>query len=477
MFLHSFTRATVRSGLPTQLPKAPSTLIPSSTFIKTLLDIKCRSLATIVADARTPNRPDVPPPKSIAEPPTLPAVLHLATGYSFTGVSFGAPISDRKVSGEVVFTTSLVGYTESMTDPSYCGQILVFAQPLIGNYGVPSDAERDPFGLSKYFESNRIQVRAIIVNDYAAKHSHWAAIESLGQWCARYGVPAISGVDTRAIVSLLRSRGSTLGEVAVAPSASAPLPALSDSIENPNLKNLCAVASTKEAYTINPQGDVHIALIDCGVKQNIIKCLAKRGAKVTVVPWDHDVTKDNVKYDGVLLSNGPGDPSHMSKTVANVKAIMYKDIGHIPTPIFGICMGNQILGMAAGYKTYKMPFGNRGHNQPCIDLTTKKCVITSQNHGYAIDDSVDVPGWMPYFRNANDGSNEGVRHQLLPYSSVQFHPEACGGPLDTDYLFDNFLNEVRAFKRERKRVEPVAQEKPKTRYIPGLPGVRNIVEF
>ncbi|KAJ3083885.1 small subunit of carbamoyl phosphate synthase [Rhizoclosmatium globosum] len=458
--------------------RASTTLTTTATATTATAFATIRTLATLTStDQKKPPQPTVPGPA--AEPPTLPAALHLSTGYTFKGVSFGAPLKNKKISGEVVFTTSLVGYTESMTDPSYSGQILVFTQPLIGNYGVPSDSARDAFGLSKYFESNRVQVRGIVVNDYAAKHSHWAAVESLGQWCARYGVPAISGVDTRAIVSLLRQRGSTLGEIAVAASPSSPIPEPTPALEidNPNARNLCALASTKESYVVNPSGDVHIALIDCGVKQNIIKCLANRGAKVTVLPWDHDVTKDSTKYDGVILSNGPGDPSHMGKTVANVKAIMYKDQGRIPTPIFGICMGNQVLGLAAGYKTYKMPFGNRGHNQPCIDLTTGKCVITSQNHGYAIDDSVDVPGWMPYFRNANDGSNEGVRHQLLPYSSVQFHPEACGGPEDTDYLFDNFLNEARAFKRERKRVEPPVVEKPKVRYVPGVAGVRSSVEF
>ncbi|KAJ3071485.1 Multifunctional pyrimidine synthesis protein CAD [Podochytrium sp. JEL0797] len=434
-----------------------------------------RTLASIAPDSNKLSL-SVAPPGSLPEPPSLPAALHLATGYSFEGVSFGAPISG-KISGEVVFTTSLVGYTESMTDPSYTGQILVFTQPLIGNYGVPSDAARDAFGLSRFFESNRIQVRAIVVNDYAAKHSHWAAVESLGQWCARYGVPAISGVDTRAIVTLLRARGSTLGEVAVA-EVNAPIPPPAAEVPNPNKANLCAQVSTSDVYTINPTGDVHIALVDCGVKQNIIKCLVARGAKVSVVPWDHDLANDSTGFDGIFLSNGPGDPSYMGKTVANIKAVMYRDATRIPTPIFGICMGHQILGMAAGYKTYKMPFGNRGHNQPCNDLTTGQCVITSQNHGYAIDDSVSVPGWMTYFRNANDGSNEGVRHKSLPYSSVQFHPEACGGPLDTEYLFDNFLNEVRAFKRERKRTEPVAEVvQLKTRYIPGVAGVRSTVEF
>ncbi|KAJ3202552.1 Multifunctional pyrimidine synthesis protein CAD [Entophlyctis luteolus] len=473
-------RCTVRA---LRLPAAAAAVAPSLTLSRAPAR---RSLATHVpvsatilphvAAANAPSTSPYPPPASLPEPPTLPAALHLATGYSFKGVSFGAPITDRKISGEVVFTTSLVGYTESMTDPSYCGQILVFAQPLIGNYGVPDDLARDPYGLSRFFESYKIQARGIVVNDYAAKYSHWRAIESLGQWCARYGVPAISGVDTRAIVSLLRTRGSTLGEIALAPSAEADIPGPSKAFENPNEKNLCAIASTKQPYVVNPSGDINIVLIDCGVKQNIIKCLVTRGARVTVVPWDFDITKDTQeKFDGVLLSNGPGDPRHMVKTVENVKAIIAHDVGKTPTPIFGICMGNQVLAMAAGFKAYKMPFGNRGHNQPCIDLTSGRCVITSQNHGYAIDDSAEVPGWIPYFRNANDGSNAGVLHGVLQYYSVQFHPEACGGPLDTDYLFSNFVNDARAYKRERKRVEQsVVPESPKmgTYYIPGVPGVR-----
>ncbi|KAJ3328437.1 Multifunctional pyrimidine synthesis protein CAD [Blyttiomyces sp. JEL0837] len=413
-----------------------------------------RALASISNDVFIkPNQTGAPPaPPSAPEPPSLPATLRLATGHVFKGTSFGAPIQDAKFSGEVVFTTSLVGYPESMTDPSYRGQILVFTQPLIGNYGVPSEHAKDKFGLLEHFEAdNGIQVRGIVVNDYAAKYSHWAAVESLGQWCARYGVPAITGVDTRAIVSLLRERGSTLGEIAVGDNVpTGPLAA-----EDPNARNLCAEVSVKEKRVYNPAGDVSIALIDCGVKQNIIRCLAKRGAKVTVVPWDHDLTKDAEKYDGVFLSNGPGDPRVLTKTAGNLRAFM-NNMDPVPVPIFGICMGNLVMGMAAGYNVYKLPYGNRGHNQPAIDLTSNRCVITSQNHGYALDDSARgmatvEGGWLTYFRNANDGSNEGIRHAALPYSSVQFHPEAMGGPEDTDYLFDNFVHEVRAFKRERKR--------------------------
>ncbi|KAI9343731.1 small subunit of carbamoyl-phosphate synthase [Zopfochytrium polystomum] len=413
-----------------------------------------RSLATIAKD----------PIPSSSKPPILPAKLQLATGHEFKGISFGAPIT-KPVAGEVVFTTSLVGYPESMTDPSYRGQILVFTQPLVGNYGVPSETARDSFGLLRHFEAEGIQVKGIVVNDYAAKYSHWEAVESLGKWCERYGVPAISGVDSRAVVSLLRDRGSTLGEIVVGdvdPSTVIP--------EDPNARNLCSEVSTKQKQVFNPAGDVHVALVDCGVKQNIIRCLASQGAKVTVVPWDHDLANDATDYDGVFISNGPGDPRHLGKTVESIKAFIDVDRTRaVPTPIFGICMGNLVLGMAAGLSVYKLPFGNRGHNQPAVDLTTGRCIITSQNHGYALDDSA-LPdaaansveassagqsgsdgSWTVYFRNANDRSNEGIRHSVLPYSSVQFHPEAMGGPEDSAYLFSKFVSDVRAFKRERKR--------------------------
>lgn len=403
-----------------------------------------RSLATLShADPGILQRPAT---KKQPEPPMLPSLLRLQTGETFKATSFGAPITSAPVSGEIVFTTALVGYPESMTDPSYRGQILVFTQPLVGNYGVPAPT-RDQFGLLKHFEADGIQVEGIIVNDYATKYSHWNAIESLGQWCARYGVPALSGVDTRAVVTMLRERGSTLAEIRVGEKM---VNGEHVPFHDPNTRNLVAEASTKQKTVYNKGGDVKIALIDCGVKHNIIRSLAKRGAEVVVVPWDHDIARDPVKYDGIFLSNGPGNPEMASKTVANLRAFMaQQQPAKVPTPIFGICMGNQLLGLAAGFHSYKLKYGNRGHNQPALNLVTNKCVITSQNHGYALDDTVHIPGWTPFFRNANDGSNEGIRHVAMPWSSVQFHPEAMGGPLDTDYLFTDFLQEVREYKAKR----------------------------
>lgn len=341
-------------------------------------------------------------------------------------------------SGEVVFTTSLVGYPESMTDPSYHGQILVFTQPLIGNYGVPSDA-KDRFGLHKHFESSGIQVSGIVVNDYAARYSHWNAIESLGQWCARFGVPALSGVDTRAVVTLLREKGSTVGHISVGEDAMSRAPSPHIDISSNWVSNV----SRKTADVYNPNGRLKIALIDCGAKENIIRCLIERDCQVTVFPHDYDVSSILESFDGIFLSNGPGDPLAVSTTVKNVGKILDKSSGmKNPIPVFGICMGHQVMGLAAGFKSYKLPFGNRGHNQPVLDLANGGCVITSQNHGYALDDSNVPLGWEPSFRNANDGSNEGIRHKTLPFSSVQFHPEAFGGPLDTTYLFDDFVASV-----------------------------------
>ncbi|KAI9316347.1 small subunit of carbamoyl-phosphate synthase [Dichotomocladium elegans] len=361
------------------------------------------------------------------------ATLTLKSGQTFTGVSFGA---EKNVSGEAVFTTSLVGYPESMTDPSYTGQILVFTQPLIGNYGVPGQV-KDEFGLLKYFESDKIQVAGIVVNDYATRYSHWTAVESLGSWCKREGIPAISGIDTRAIVHILREQGSTLAHIGHTNNKK------DVTFVDPNAKNLVAQVSTKVPLEYNPHGKFKIAVIDCGVKQNILRCLAKNGAQITVLPYDYDITQaDADTFDGLFISNGPGSPSMCTSTVANLQ----KAMATFKKPIFGICMGNLLLGMAAGLKVYKLPFGNRGHNQPALHVPTAQCYITSQNHGYALDDRAMPKGWKKLFVNANDGSNEGIYHETLPIFSVQFHPEAKGGPQDTEYLFKEFLDLVRDTK-------------------------------
>jgi len=377
---------------------------------------------------------------SIPEPPQHPAAFHLKTGQVFQGTSFGAP--DATVAGEVVFTTSLVGYPESMTDPSYRGQILVFTQPLIGNYGVPGRTV-DKFGLLEHFESDRIHVAGIVVSDYAQRYSHWRAVQSLGAWCASEGVPALTGVDTRALVHILRGQGSTLGEIVMG----------SNKVQfaDPNVRNLASEVSVQSRKVFNKGGKFKIVLIDVGTKYNIIRCLAERGAEVHLVPWNHDIVEEGLsKYDGVFISNGPGDPKTLDVTTRNLAKVVEESSSMaVPVPIFGICMGNLLLGRAIGLDTYKLPFGNRGHNQPAVNQVTGSCVITSQNHGYALSDDNLPNGWHKYFVNANDGSNEGIRHASLPFTSCQFHPEAKAGPEDTAYLFDDFLGQVEGAKLAR----------------------------
>ncbi|ORX91736.1 small subunit of carbamoyl-phosphate synthase [Basidiobolus meristosporus CBS 931.73] len=401
------------------LTKSTNALLGSSKLARNLYSV--RKLATIT-DSPVHSTSFVPP---VVNSTSSLAALKLKSGHIFKGTSFGA---SQSTFGETVFTTSLVGYPESMTDPSYRGQILVFTQPLIGNYGVPGQT-KDEYGLLKYFESEGIHCRGIVVSDYATKYSHWNAVESLGEWCARSNIPAISGVDTRAIVHVLRDQGSTLGQLAVgAHDIEAPV----TEFEDPNQTNLVSQVSTKTPIEYNPKGDVKIAVVDCGIKQNIIRCLVSRGAHVTLLPWDYDYNKEASKYDGLFISNGPGSPTALGAT-----------------PIFGICMGNLVLGLAAGLDSYKLRFGNRGHNQPAVNVVNGQCVITSQNHGYALQDNNLPSGWAKYFINANDGSNEGIRHMSKPIRSVQFHPEAKGGPQDTEYLFNEFLEEVRADKAKR----------------------------
>ena len=355
----------------------------------------------------------------------------------FHGISFGA---NRNISGEAVFSTAIVGYPESMTDPSYKGQILVFTQPLLGNYGVPSINERDEYNLLRYFESPNIQCAGIIVADYATKYSHWTAVESLSSWCSRSGIPAVSGVDTRAIVTFLRERGSSLARIVVGEEYDADE---DEAFLDPGEINLVKQVCTKHPFHVEtPNSDLKVALIDCGVKENIIRSLVRRGASVTVYPYDYPIQKVAHQYDGIFLSNGPGDPTHCATTVANLRTLF--DIYH--KPIFGICLGHQILSLAAGAKTIKLKYGNRAQNIPALDLLTGRCHITSQNHGYAVDAASLRPGWTETWRNVNDGSNEGVSHDTRPIGSVQFHPEAKGGPQDTDWIFDRYVESLREMK-------------------------------
>lgn len=326
------------------------------------------------------------------------ATLTIRNGPIFHGTSFGAR---SNISGEAVFTTSLVGYPESMTDPSYRGQILVFTQPLIGNYGVPSNV-RDEYGLLKYFESPHIQPVGVVVADVAEKYSHWTAVESLGEWCAREGVPAITGVDTRAIVTYLREQGSSLARLAIGEEYDQDE---DEAYIDPEQINLVRRVSTKAPFHVSaPNPVAHVAVIDCGVKENILRSLVSRGASITVFPHDYPVHKVAHHFDGVFLSNGPGDPTHCQATVYNMRKVMETS----QIPIFGICLGHQLIALAAGAKTIKLKYGNRAHNIPALDLTTGRCHITSQNHGYAVDVSTLPSEWKPFFTNLNDNSNEGT---------------------------------------------------------------------
>ncbi|KAF8739263.1 hypothetical protein AX14_010240 [Amanita brunnescens Koide BX004] len=382
-------------------------------------------------------------------PTGVPAALHLKTGESFYGKSFGAP---KSIFGETVFSTSITSYTESMTDPSYRGQILVFTTPMIGNYGVPlNKAPYNGQDVGVVLESERIQCAAVVVGDVAEKFSHYTAVESLASWCYRHGVPAITGVDTRAITTLLRDQGTTLGHLAVGSDASKVAPA-DHEYWDPTIENLVDQVSTKVPYVLNPSGSTKIAVLDFGAKSNILRSLVRRDAAVTVLPWNYDFNKIRDQFDGLFLSNGPGDPKHCLKAALNLR----KTLEEWNKPIFGICMGHQIIGMAAGLDAYRMTFGNRGHNQPVLALASAGSIkagrvyVTSQNHQYALKLQDPFPqGWEPFFINCNDSSVEGIKStddSGKKVWGVQFHPESAGGPLDTIEMFTDFVSECRAVK-------------------------------
>ena len=347
------------------------------------------------------------------------AWLVLEDGTKFEGRSFGYT---KPAAGEVVFNTAMTGYPESLTDPSYRGQILVTTYPILGNYGVPPRREKDD--VSEYYESDEIHVKAIVCQDYSFDHSHWQADRSLGDWLREEGVPGIFGVDTRALTKHLRERGSMLGKILIEGE---------DDIDfyDPNKVNLVAEVSCKDVEH-HGSGEKTVVLVDCGVKHNIIRCLTRRGVKVVRVPWDYDF--NDIDYDGLFISNGPGNPEMADKTVENLRKAMLKD-----KPICGICMGNQLLSKAAGANIYKLKYGHRGHNQPVRQVGTNHCFITSQNHGFAVDNATLPADWEPLFVNMNDATNEGIRHKTRPWFSAQFHPEASSGPKDTEFLFDDFI--------------------------------------
>lgn len=347
--------------------------------------------------------------------------LILEDGSVFEGESFGAY---KETEGEVVFATGMVGYPESLTDPSYNGQILTFTYPLIGNYGVPEHTPKE--NLEVFLESSKIWPRAIIVAEYSEAYNHWEAKKSLSDWLKEHNIPGITGIDTRKLTKKIREHGVMLGKILF------PQNKPDKKFSDPNLSPLIPQASVSEPKHFKA-GRKHVALVDTGIKNNIIRCFLKRDISVTLVPWNHNFSKDKTKYDGYFFSNGPGDPMNVPETHEAMRFAFSTG-----RPTYGICMGSQIMAIAAGGKTYKMKYGHRSHNQPAVDQLTGRCYITTQNHGFAVDEKSLPKDWKVWFKNANDGSVEGIRHKSKPFASVQFHPEACGGPTDTDFIFDEF---------------------------------------
>jgi carbamoyl-phosphate synthase/aspartate carbamoyltransferase/dihydroorotase len=361
-------------------------------------------------------------------------MLKLKSGQSFHGKKFGADIS---VSGELVFQTGMVGYPEALTDPSYKGQILVLTYPLMGNYGI-GDNTKDKHGLPMNYESDKVQIAGLICGEYIEDYHHWNSDKSLSQWLAENNVPAISDIDTRMLTKIIRENGSTLGILDNKEMD------CNEEYVDPNKLNLVEQVSTKEVKVYNPDGKMKVVVIDCGIKYNQLRMLLKRDVSIKLVPYDYDFVDEEM--DRLFISNGPGDPRQCSLLVERLALFMEK---RQEVPIFGICLGHQILSLAAGFNINKLKYGNRGHNISCQLLDTEYCAITSQTHGYAVDDKNLSNGWQMLFTNVNDGSNEGLYHQTKPYFSVQFHPEANAGPRDTEYLFDVFLeNRIHQFVEE-----------------------------
>lgn len=356
---------------------------------------------------------------------TMDGFLVLEDKSKFRGQFFGFP---KEVAGEVVFTTGMVGYPESLTDPSFKGQILVFTYPLIGNYGVPALKQKE--GVIQNFESKTIQPEAVIVTYQSPSCTHWQAKFSFNRWLKKHKIPGLCGIDTRFLTQKLREKGSLLGKLVFHHKSKL-------NFYDPNKENLVEKVSCRKVITYQG-GRKKVLLIDCGLKMSILRELCKLHLTIIQVPWDFDPFKNKVAFDGVVISNGPGDPKMVKKTIKVTRKILKKNI-----PVLGICLGNQILGLAAGGKRYKLKYGHRSQNQPCLQVGSQKAFITSQNHGFAIRASSLPRGWQEWFVNLNDGTNEGIIHTKRPFASVQFHPEAGPGPTDTKFIFEKFLRWVK----------------------------------
>lgn len=355
--------------------------------------------------------------------------LVLKDGHTFEGNIFGA---EKSSAGEVVFSTGMVGYPESLTDPSYQGQILTFTYPLIGNYGVPAE-KNDKHGMSELFESDKVHIRGLVVSEYSENYSHWHAKKSLSQFLKEAGIPGITGIDTRKLTKILRTKGCMLGKIIVENEET--------EFYDPNNHNIIPEVSPAKPKYYRAQGEQGgkktIIVIDCGIKNNTLRNFLSRGINIIRTPWDYDFFQTGEKFDGVFISNGPGNPALLTSTINIIKKCFEKKI-----PTFGICLGNQLMGIAAGAKTYKLKYGHRAQNQPCINTKDGRCFMTSQNHGFAIKRKSLPKDWDIWFEHANDGTVEGIIHKKLPFSGVQFHPEACPGPVDTENLFDLFVKQL-----------------------------------
>ena len=367
------------------------------------------------------------------------AILVLEDGSFFIGFGFGEP---KKVSGEIVFSTSMVGYPEALTDPSYKGQILTLTYPLIGNYGVPS--RELELGVPLYFESESIKVTGLIVHELCEKPCHWTSTKNLDEWLKSENVPGIYGIDTRKLTKKLRAKGVMLGILQVCREGENPnlekLLKEVDEVPDPNLRNLVSEVSVKEPIHYGAEGNKSVVLIDCGVKYSILRNLLQRKINIVRVPYSFSA-KEILEYNphGVVISNGPGDPKKCVQTIECVRVLIEENV-----PTMGICLGNQIMALALGGNTYKLKYGHRSQNQPVLDMETGRCYITTQNHGYAVDlDSLDKTGLKTWFINANDKTVEGVRHTSKSAFALQWHPEAAPGPYDTEFLFNEFLKFMR----------------------------------
>lgn len=343
--------------------------------------------------------------------------LILEDGATFEGTNFGENVSRA---GEVVFSTGMVGYPESLTDPSYFGQILILTYPLIGNYGVPDRAS---------WESESIKVSGLIVSNYIDTPSHFQSKMTLSAWLKKEKVPALEIPDTRFLTQKIRQKGVMLGKIIFRQDID---------FYDPDSENLVKKVSTQKIMTEGTagKGKKTVLLLDCGFKRSIARSLLARGVRLIRAPWDFDPFQRKEKFDAIVVSNGPGDPKMVTQTIQTIARAL-----KIGVPILGICLGHQLLALASGGQTYKLKFGHRSQNQPSLLAGSKRCFITSQNHGYAVG---KIPlGFKPWFVNANDGSNEGIIHQSAPFMSVQFHPEASPGPTDAEWIFDYFLERVK----------------------------------